>query len=135
MDKLDTILLIDDDFTTNFLHKKRISQSEIDSRVEVANNGAEGINKLLALNESIQASNALVLVFLDLNMPIMDGWDFLEAFKELKPKLNFNINLFIVSSSINPDDRARAKNYSQVLDYFPKHLSVATLVKLTENCI
>ena len=133
--KLDTILLIDDDFTTNYLHKKIISKSEIDSPIEIANNGKEGIDKLLELNETIIDNNALVLIFLDLNMPIMDGWNFLEIFEEIKPMLNFNINLFIVSSSINPNDEARAKNNPHVIDYFPKPLTVERLTKLKADFI
>lgn len=135
MIKLDTILLIDDDFTTNYLHKKIISKSEIDSSIEVANNGKEGIDKLLALNEIIKDKNTLILIFLDLNMPVMDGWDFLEIFKEIQPKLNFTTNLFIVSSSINSDDADRAKKYCYVLDYFSKPLTVATLTNLKLNYI
>jgi CheY-like chemotaxis protein len=135
MYKLDTILLIDDDFTTNYLHKKIISKSEIDSSIEVANNGKEGIDKLWELNETIKDKNSLVLIFLDLNMPIMDGWGFLEIFEEIKSLLNFNTNLFILSSSINPDDEARAKSNSQVLDYFPKTLTVDRMIKLKANYI
>lgn len=135
MNKLETILLIDDDFTTNYLHKKIISKSEIDSLIEVANNGKEGIEKLLSLNEKITNENALVLIFLDLNMPIMDGWDFLGIFNEIKPKLNYKTNLFVVSSSINPDDETRAKQNSQVLDYFSKPLTVDKLVRLKANFI
>ena len=135
MVKLNTILLIDDDFTTNYLHKKVISKSGIDAQIEVVNNGKEGIDKLLALNETIKDENDLVLIFLDLNMPIVDGWGFLEIFEEIKPKLNFNTNLFIVSSSINPDDEAKAKNNIQVLDYFPKPLTVDRLLKLKSNYI
>jgi CheY-like chemotaxis protein len=135
MFKLDTILLIDDDFTTNYLHKKIISKSGIESHIEVGNNGKEGLDKLLALNETINDSNALVLIFLDLNMPVIDGWGFLEVFEEIKPTLNFNTNLYIVSSSINPDDEARAKNNCQVLDYFPKTLTVDRMIKLKVNYI
>ena len=135
MNTLHTILLIDDDFTTNYLHKKIISKSEIDTSIQVANNGKEGIDKLLTLNETINDNNALVLIFLDLNMPVMDGWSFLEIFKEIQPKLNYTTNLFIVSSSINPDDEERAKRNHHVLDYFPKPLTVERLVNLKMNYI
>lgn len=135
MHKLDTVLLIDDDFLTNYLHRKIISKSEINAPVEVANNGKEGIDILLALNDTLNDKSALVLIFLDLNMPIMDGWSFLEIFKEIQPRLNYSNNLYILSSSINPDDRARAKKDSQVLDYFSKPLTVATLAKLKLNYI
>jgi len=124
------ILLIDDDFTTNYLHKKIISKSEIDLPIEVVNNGKEGIDKLLALNETINNKDTLVLIFLDINMPIMDGWGFLEIFNEIKSTLNFSTNLFIVSSSINPDDENRAKSNPTVLDYLPKPLTVDMLGKI-----
>jgi len=131
MYKLETILLIDDDFTTNFLHQKIISKTEIDAPVEVTNNASEGLDKLLELNETINDRSALVLVFLDLNMPLLDGWGFLEIFKEMK--LNFQIHLFIVSASINPDDKTRAKSYPQVNGYLQKHLTVPTFRQLTKD--
>lgn len=129
------ILLIDDDFTTNYLHKKIISKSEIDLPIEVANNGKEGIDKLLELNKTINDKDTLVLIFLDINMPIMDGWGFLEIFNKIKPTLNFNTNLFIVSSSINPDDEDRAKSNPAVIDYLPKPLTVDRLGKLKASYI
>lgn len=135
MSMLSMILLIDDDFTTNYLHKKIISKSEIDLPIEVANNGKEGIDKLLALNKTINDKDTLVLIFLDINMPIMDGWGFLEIFNEIKPTLNFSTNLFIVSSSINPDDEDRAKSNPEVIDYLPKPLTVDRLGKLKASYI
>ena len=135
MSKLGMILLIDDDFTTNYLHKKIISKSEIDLPIEVANNGKEGIDKLLALNKTINDKDTLVLIFLDINMPIMDGWGFLEIFNEIKPTLDFCTNLFIVSSSINPDDEERAKSNPEVIEYLPKPLTVNGLIKLKVNYI
>ena len=68
-------------------------------------------------------------------MPIMDGWGFLEIFNKIKPTLNFSTNLFIVSSSINPDDEDRAKSNSEVIDYLPKPLTVDILGKLKANYI
>lgn len=135
MSMLSMILLIDDDFTTNYLHKKIISKSEIDLPIEVANNGKEGIDKLLELNKTINDKDTLVLIFLDINMPIMDGWGFLEIFNKIKPTLNFSTNLFIVSSSINPDDEDRAKSNSAVIDYLPKPLTVDRLGKLKASYI
>jgi CheY-like chemotaxis protein len=68
-------------------------------------------------------------------MPVMDGWGFLEIFNEIKSTLNFGTNLFIVSSSINPDDEDRAKSNSAVIDYLPKPLTVDRLGKLKASYI
>lgn len=133
MKQLDIILLIDDDFATNYLHKKIISKSGIDIPIEVANDGEEGINKLLSLNESINNENATILVFLDLNMPVMDGWGFLKQFAIIRSTVLCNVDLYVLSSSINPDDKARATSNSLVIDYYPKPLSIATLKNIRSN--
>ena len=131
INKLETILLIDDDFTTNFLHQKIISKTEIAAPVTVLNDASKGIDKLLVLNETITDHSATVLVFLDLNMPLLDGWGFLEIFKKMK--LNFVVHLFIVSASINPDDKSRAKSYPQVNGFIQKHLTVPTFRELVKD--
>ena len=104
-------------------------------RVHVLERGgydaSEGIDKLLALNETINDHSATVLVFLDLNMPLLDGWGFLEIFKKMK--LNFKVHLFIVSASINPDDKTRATSYPQVNGYLQKHLTVPTFSALVKD--
>jgi CheY-like chemotaxis protein len=125
---LNSILLIDDDNTTNYLHKKIISKSEIDIPIKVANNGKEGIDELIALNEILKDKEELVLIFLDVNMPVMDGWTFLDYFNEIESKLNYTTQLFMVSSSINPDDKNRALKNNYVIDYLPKPLNV-TIIK------
>jgi len=129
---LNTILLIDDDNTTNYLHRKIISKSDIDIPIQVANNGKEGMDQLVALNEILKEKEDLLLIFLDVNMPVMDGWTFLEYFKEIEPKLNYSTQLFMVSSSINPDDKNRALKNSFVLDYLSKPLNVSLIKKLLE---
>ncbi len=125
---LNSILLIDDDNTTNYLHKKIISKSEINIPIKVANNGKEGIDELIALNEILKVKEELVLIFLDVNMPVMDGWTFLDYFNEIESKLNYTTQLFMVSSSINPDDKNRALKNNYVIDYLSKPLNV-TIIK------
>jgi CheY-like chemotaxis protein len=70
-----------------------------------------------------------VLALLDLNMPILDGWSFLEELKLLYPTLNFNLELFVLSSSNNPDDILKSKSYPYVIDYVNKPLSIENIVK------
>ena len=77
---VNTVLLVDDDNMTNFLHQRVISKAEICADVKVAKNGQEGIEKLIELNQSLESKDAMVVVFLDLNMPILDCWGFLKEY-------------------------------------------------------
>ena len=127
-----TVLLVDDDNMTNFLHQRVISKAEICSEVKVAKNGQEGIEKLVELNHSL-ASKDVVVVFLDLNMPILDGWGFLKEYENQKDKLKFNTKIFVLSSSINPDDKARAEENKYVAQYVYKPLTTSSLQDLQLN--
>jgi CheY-like chemotaxis protein len=118
------VLLIDDDHMTNYLHKRVISKASLTSSIIVSTNGKEGIEELLKIEDAdLDNIKSKVIVFLDINMPVMDGWTFLEVFKEIKNKLNFEINIFVLSSSINPDDKARAEKNSFVTKYINKPLN------------
>lgn len=82
----------------------------------VYNNGQEaldGLSKIFETGEDIPE-----IIFLDLNMPIMDGWEFLEKF--VNPPDNDKILIYIVTSSIDPSDLSRAKNYENVSNYIVK---------------
>ena len=118
------VLLIDDDSMTNYLHKRVISNAGMASSIIVSTNGKEGIEELLKIEDAdLDNIKSKVIVFLDINMPVMDGWTFLEVFKEIKNKLNFEIKIFVLSSSINPDDKARAEKNSFVTKYINKPLN------------
>jgi len=74
----------------------------------ISQNGKEGIQRIKELN-SVCDTNEKILIFLDLNMPIMNGWEFLEELKNLNDSLQLNYKIFVLSSSINPDDRKKRK--------------------------
>lgn len=63
------------------------------------------------------------VILLDLNMPVIDGWDFLEAFETLKEKLKSVIKIYIVSSSVDEKDLIRSKQYASVKGFISKPLS------------
>src|SRR5258708_13831690 len=70
------------------------------------------------------------IIFLDLSMPVMDGWEFLEEYSQLRGKLTKDIALFIVSSSITPEEVERSKTYAAVTDFFIKPLRAAKIEDL-----
>ena len=121
------ILLIDDDNTTNYLHKKVISKTNLCSSLIVANDGEKGVEALMEMNNTCNNSDGDVLIFLDLNMPIMDGWEFLTTLDKIKDEIKFNFLLFVVSSSINGDDIDRAEKNSLVTKYLKKPINIQSI--------
>ncbi len=122
IDNVTKVVLIDDDNTTNYLHKRVLTKNNLGESIVVAKNGEEGINVLLEINKDV-SSEERVLIFLDLNMPVMDGWEFLEVLEGIREQIKFKFRLFIVSSSINVDDIERAEKNSLVSKYLKKPLN------------
>jgi CheY-like chemotaxis protein len=131
------ILLIDDDNTTNYLHKKVISKTNLCSSLIVANDGEKGVEALLEMNNTCNSSDGDVLIFLDLNMPIMDGWEFLSTLDKIKDEIKFNFLLFVVSSSVNGDDIDRAEKNCLVTKYLKKPINIQSIENIKSeylNC-
>jgi len=130
--QIKSFLLIDDDEATNFLHKREISKSEIKSEVNVVENGEEGINfikDLLAKGEPLPT-----VIFLDINMPRMNGWEFLEEYEKITTGLKLNANIVVMlTTSLNPDDEKKAKLYTSICKYLTKPLKIITLPEIIKQ--
>lgn len=101
------VLLVDDDQVCNLISKKTLQRMGIVNEVHTALNGEEAIN---LLNDYFQGALSLPdVILLDLNMPIMDGFTFIEAFKKLNIPNKDSMRIVIVSSSQNPNDVRKAK--------------------------
>ena len=124
---LDLILCVDDDPITLMLCKMVISGSEFAKTIITAQNGEEALNyfddlKLNNLGAAI--SDYPKLIFLDLNMPVMGGWEFLDHFSKEEYRSAFNeCKVIVLSSTIDPDDIRKAKTYPMVLDFLSKPIS------------
>lgn len=114
MAKYKKILLVDDDETSNFLNELLIKGMDIVEEVAIASNGQEALDYLKDKNNPLPQ-----LILLDLNMPVMDGFEFLGAFKKNKEK---DVPIFILTSSNNYNDYERAKNFD-VAGYLIKPLT------------
>ncbi len=79
---------------------------------------------------SSDADNLPDIIFLDLQMPEFNGWDFLNKFKKLYPLLKKKIDVFILSSSINPEDELKTQEYPFVKAFFSKPMKKNTLINL-----
>ncbi len=121
--KVHTILLVDDDLAINYFHKRLLSKSELSDAIITLYNGEVAIQKLIEQNDLLTEEDVLI-IFLDINMPIMDGWQFLEEYKRIKSSLKFKCKIFVLSSSINPDDIKKAESNVFVSKYLAKPLSM-----------
>lgn len=130
----DLILCVDDDPITLMLCKMVISKSSFSKEIITAQNGEEALNyfdnlKLNNLGEKI--NNYPTLVFLDLNMPVMDGWDFLDHFsKEEYTSFFKDTKVIVLSSTIDPADINKSKTYPMVIDFISKPITKEVLENL-----
>jgi CheY-like chemotaxis protein len=128
MNPIRTLLIIDDDEVFVYLTKKTIQETNLINLINVFGNGLDAIN---FIKENIDNPDSLPeIILLDLSMPIMDGWDFLEDYLLLMPTLSRKINIYIVSSSISPFDIVRAKSISAVTDYIIKPITKEKLIEI-----
>jgi CheY-like chemotaxis protein len=102
------VLLVDDDHIFNYLNERIIQRMGFSDEIHSARNGQEAID---LLNKYLSGSSALPdIIFLDLNMPVMDGFAFIEAFKRMNMPGKEKISIIVVTSSQDPQDIARAKS-------------------------
>ena len=134
---LDLILCVDDDPITLMLCKMVIAKSSFASEIITAQNGEEALNyfddlKLNNLGAEIKKYPSLV--FLDLNMPVMDGWEFLDHFSKEEYTSAFkNTKVIVLSSTIDPNDIEKSKTYSMVLDFLSKPITKEIVENLKEK--
>ncbi len=122
------ICLIDDDDVYQFTFTKSLKGNKIAKKILVFSDGEEAIDFMI---DNISNTEILPdVIFLDINMPVMDGWEFLEEFVELKPKVGKEITVYMVSSSVDPADVNRAKAISDVSDYLIKPVAEDQLGKI-----
>lgn len=125
---LHKLLCVDDDPITLMLYKMVIAKAEFASSVDTAQNGEEAIAYFDGLLES--GGEFPKLIFLDLNMPVMGGWEFLDLFSSQKYSAFHTSKVIVLSSTIDPQDIEKSKSYPQVIDFRSKPISKEMLSEL-----
>lgn len=126
------VLLIDDDKPTNFLHTRTIRKSGRVEKVIAVHSAEEGLEYLTTKSGEGDYPKP-EMIFLDINMPGMNGWEFLEAYEEVPQEERGGIVVVMLTTSLNPDDLDRAKSIPTVNDFQYKPLSVARIEELIEK--
>ena len=128
LDKKLKILIIDDDEINNFIATKLISRIEPVADVFTCLNGAEGIDFLANhINEPDELPDVILL---DINMPIMNGWEFVEKFSTIDESQRKDIEVYMVSSSIDPEDIEKANKLKEIKEYIIKPIDLNKLIKI-----
>ena len=120
MRKLNSIMLVDDDSITNFLNELLIKEMEITNELIVSSDGQKALEELD--NHYFQKGNSPDLILLDVNMPVLNGFEFLKQFNELEFENKRSSVIVMLTTSLNPVDKKKAEELN-VKDYMSKPLT------------
>jgi CheY-like chemotaxis protein len=125
---LNNILLIDDDMSTNYFNEMVIQLLDIDVKIDMVLNGMDALKYLLEINPD--ESDRAGMIFLDLNMPQLNAWDFLSQYNAFPEKIKRKFKIIMLSSSNHDDDMDFAMNHIDILGYLHKPLAEEQLRNL-----
>ncbi|MFC5284178.1 response regulator [Pedobacter alpinus] len=130
MNKIETVYIIDDDDVYAYAVQRLISIQKLCNNVEVFKNGKEAID--FFTNSSLEIDTSSNIILLDVRMPVMNGWEFLESFMKLDYATKDNFDLYMISSSIDPKDTKKAAEIPLIKMYIFKPITFDDL-KLVFN--
>jgi CheY-like chemotaxis protein len=105
MEKFNAILLIDDDPVANFINKRLLMKMNIAAEIKVVTNGEDGIKYLI--DHCRETKNCPEVIFLDINMPVMDGFEFLNTYQALHFENRKDVSVGVLTTSSHPNDKEK----------------------------
>lgn len=130
MQPLKLIWVIDDDPIFTFLTETQITEMYSHVRVESYANGHEAYEALKrCITEDQDLPN---LILLDINMPVMDGWEFIEEYKAIMGQFDQQVFVFMVSSTIDINEIETAKNHENIEGFISKPVVMDEMIKMIE---
>jgi two-component system, chemotaxis family, chemotaxis protein CheY len=123
MNNPEKIMFIDDDEISNFVSIRTIEEAFLANDVEAISSAVKAIEQL---RHWIGHTPEKIpdLIFLDINMPMMNGWEFIEEYRKIKPQIHKEILIIILTSSVYQHDKKKAKEYAEIKDYIMKPISI-----------
>jgi CheY-like chemotaxis protein len=129
--KIRHIHLVDDDQVFCFLAKKILQQSNLNADIQISLNGKAAFEYLEA---ALNLPDLMLpdIILLDINMPVMNGWDFLDEFRK-NATLRDHVKVLVLSSSVDPGDKEKALSYKEVTGYIEKPLTTGFFDELNQR--
>lgn len=132
IEKLDCVLLIDDDEATNFYHRLILEEACAGVHIQSVTSAEEGLDFLQS--KGVYANRPKPgIIFLDINMPGMTGWDFLKHYNELPRDIHERAVVAMLTTSMNPDDRERSGEIPAVKEFVHKPLTAEVFWKVVDE--
>ena len=125
--RLNCIMLIDDDADDNYFHQRVLRKMDITDHIEVAETGTEALDYLKKENLIPD------IIFLDINMPGMSGWDFLAEYKKLNAKQKKPVIIVMLTTSVSPADEERAGQMPEINSFQSKPMTKEMLNDILER--
>ncbi len=122
MNMVRSMVVIDDNTISNILVTKLVEYEKVTNNLRTFQYAVQAL-EYLSKAAQYEIHNFPEIIFLDVNMPQMDGWEFLQEYMQLPTEATKNCHLFMLSSSISESDIEKAKNYSVVTDYISKPIT------------
>ncbi|WP_289644420.1 response regulator [Maribacter aestuarii] len=129
--KLSCVLLIDDDYATNYIHERTIKQADMAEKVVAKQSGYDALDYLRETNSDEYICPEII--FLDINMPGMDGWEFLDEYDKLEEVKKARMVLVMLTTSLNPDDENTSKDIPNISGFKNKPLTVPVLDEIIDT--
>ena len=129
---LNKVLCVDDDSISVMLCRKVISRSFFAAQTDAASNGKTALQYLQDVEHAEEVFYP-ELILLDLNMPVMNGWEFLENYEQHYAHKCIKTKVVVLSSTIDPEDVKKAKQFATVVDFISKPITVESLAEVANK--
>ena len=132
MSETPLIWIIDDDYISKYVMKRNLRQLSVTNVIEFP----DSTQPLKILSDNFDSTDKLPdVILLDLNMPILNGFQFMEEFKVANEKIKKDIQIYMLTSSLSSEDLDRAKLFPEISEYFVKPITLRNLTRIVNHVL